>query len=62
MNYFDFINKTDSLLRALSTCALTHQDVKFDYFSKKLDRLYDEYPEHHKTMLADRYKGCYEKK
>jgi hypothetical protein len=57
MNYFDFLDRTSSLLRALSTCALTYQNAKFDYFSKKLDRLYEEYPDHYKKMLADRYKG-----
>jgi hypothetical protein len=60
MTYFDFIDKTDSLLRALSTCALTYQDAKFDCFSKKLDQLHAEYPEHYKKMLTDRYIGCSE--
>jgi hypothetical protein len=60
MTYFDFIDRTDSLLRALSTCALTRQAAKFDCFIKKLDQLYAEYPEHYKKMLADRYIGCSE--
>jgi uncharacterized protein YbaP (TraB family) len=54
MTYFDFIDRTDSLLRALSTCALTYQNAKFDYFSKKLDQLYADYPEHYATMIAKR--------
>lgn len=58
MTYFDFIDRTDSLLRALSTCALTHQNAKFDYFSNKLDQLYADYPEHHKTMMENRNKAA----
>ena len=53
MTYFDFIDRTDSLLRALSTCALTRQAAKFDYFSNKLDQLWADYPEHRKTMLEN---------
>ena len=58
MTYAQFIEKTDLLISALSTCALTYQDAKFDYFSKKLDRLYAEYPEHHATMVAKRNKAA----
>lgn len=54
MTYAQFIEKTDLLILALSTCALTYQDAKFDYLSKKLDHLYTEHPEHHAIMVAKR--------
>ena len=59
MTHFDFIDRTDSLIRALSTCALTYQDAKFDYFSKKLDQLLADYPEDRKTRLWAFYNCFY---
>lgn len=52
MTYLQFIEKTDQIISELSTCALKHQNAKFDYFSDKLDRHYTENPEHRATMIA----------
>lgn len=54
MTYLQFIEKTDQLISALSTCALKHQNAKFDYFSAKLDRHYADNPEHRATMIVKR--------
>lgn len=57
MTYDQFIERTDQLLAALSTCALTYQDAKFDYFSAKLDRHYADNAEHYQRMLEGRRNG-----
>ena len=55
MEYHAFIERTDLLLRALSTAALTYQSELFDSIEAKLVAHYDAHPEHHARMMRNRY-------
>lgn len=55
MEYYAFIERTDLLLRALSTASLTYQSEQFDRIEAKIVAHYDAHPEHHARMLRNRY-------
>jgi len=46
LSYDDWRTKTDLLIRALASAALTYQDDIFDALSVKLDSLNDLYPQY----------------
>ena len=47
MTYEQYLNRTDLLVRALASCALSRQDELFDKLAEQLDNLTANYPGYH---------------
>lgn len=56
LSFDDWYQKTELLIRALSTAALTSQDDIFDQLSEKLDDLNNLYP-HYVEQIKQRKEG-----